>query len=249
MISKNIEVFKYNEIDSTNNEAQRLIEKKDDFPFWVVADTQTSGRGRKNRFWSSLKGNFMGTLVLKISIEKQFIPQLSFITSLAIKETVDLYKKSKGFKVMVKWPNDIIINDRKCAGILIENLKGKGKDFEFLAIGIGVNLILHPKNTAFKSTNLLNELGIKIKRDDFLIKLSENLINKMNFWEKGKNFPMILSSWLESAYKLNEVISMTLPDGKIIEGIFLGLNDEGGLILSHENKETVFYTGEIYENL
>ena len=101
MISKNIEVFKYNEIDSTNNEAQRLIEKKDDFPFWVVADTQTSGRGRKNRFWSSLKGNFMGTLVLKIRIEKQFIPHLSFITSLAIKETVDLYKKSKGFKVMV----------------------------------------------------------------------------------------------------------------------------------------------------
>ena len=48
MISKNIEVFKYNEIDSTNNEAQRLIEKKDDFPLWIVADIQTSGRGRKN---------------------------------------------------------------------------------------------------------------------------------------------------------------------------------------------------------
>ena len=107
-----------------------------------------TGGGRKNRFWSSFKGNFMGTFVLKIRIEKQFIPHLSFITSLAIKETVDLYKRSKDFKVMVKWPNDIIINDRKCAGILIENLKGKGKDFEFLAIGIGVNLILYPKNTS-----------------------------------------------------------------------------------------------------
>ena len=75
---------------------------------------------------------------------------------MAIKETVNLYKRSKDFKVMVKWPNDIIINDRKCAGILIENLKGKGKDFEFLAIGIGVNLILYPKNTSFKSTSLIN---------------------------------------------------------------------------------------------
>ena len=67
----NPEVIKFTEIDSTNNEAIRLINKKKSYPYWILADKQTAGKGRKNRYWDSLNGNFMGTYVFKINVEKK----------------------------------------------------------------------------------------------------------------------------------------------------------------------------------
>ena len=81
MDKEKIDITVLDEIDSTNNEAQRMLEFKNDFPFWIVANEQTSGRGRKNRYWVSQKGNFMGTFVLEHKIQKQFIPHLSFVVS------------------------------------------------------------------------------------------------------------------------------------------------------------------------
>ena len=122
-INSDIRILHYEEIDSTNNEAKRLYDNQKDLPYWIIADKQTSGKGRKNRFWDSPVGNFMGTFVLSIKGEKRILPQLSFVTALAIYNTILEYKpKENNSKVMLKWPNDIIINNRKCGGILIENL-------------------------------------------------------------------------------------------------------------------------------
>ena len=250
MFSNELKLFSYDEIDSTNNEAQRLLENIDNFPFWVVANKQTSGRGRKNRYWSSLEGNFMGTFVIKINIEKSLTPQLSFVTSVALRNTVNSFdKRLNNLDIKLKWPNDLILNNSKCAGILIESLRSEKKSSEILAIGIGVNLINSPINTSFKASNLREEMGVSIKRDDFLEKLNNNLIENLNLWEKGKNFKKILKEWLKVAYKLNDNISIILPNGKTLSGTFSGLDDQGGLILSQHNKETVFYAAEIYEGL
>ena len=128
MFSNELKLFSYDEIDSTNNEAQRLLENIDNFPFWVVANKQTSGRGRKNRYWSSLEGNFMGTFVIKINIEKSLTPQLSFVTSVALRNTVNSFdKKLNNLDIKLKWPNDLILNNSKCAGILIESLRSEKK--------------------------------------------------------------------------------------------------------------------------
>ena len=69
----NPEIIKYREIDSTNNEAVRLLTKKKSFPYWIVAEKQTDGKGRKNRYWDSLVGNFMGTYVLEILKENFYL--------------------------------------------------------------------------------------------------------------------------------------------------------------------------------
>ena len=139
MNKANIDIIILDQIDSTNNEAQRVLNYKSNFPFWIIANEQTSGRGRKNRYWVSQKGNFMGTFVLEHKIEKQYIPHLSFVTSLALRETIEGFNKGDK-EIFLKWPNDIIIKDSKCAGILIESLKSNS-DKEYLAIGIGVNLV------------------------------------------------------------------------------------------------------------
>ena len=150
--------------------------------------------------------------------------------------------------IFLKWPNDIIINDSKCAGILIESLRSNNNK-QYLAIGIGVNLIKHPLNSSFKATSLKEEFNFNVDRDEFLNKLNINLLENIKRWEKGKNFSQILKDWKKFAYKINENISMLLPTGKKIEGIFFDLNDQGGLILSRNDEKRVFYAAEIIEEL
>ena len=89
MSTKEIDIIILDEIDSTNNEAQRILDHKSNFPLWIIANEQTSGSRKKNRYWVSQKGNFMGTFVLEHKIEKQYIPHLSFVTSLALRETIE----------------------------------------------------------------------------------------------------------------------------------------------------------------
>ena len=247
MRTKEIDIIILDEIDSTNNEAQRILDHKSNFPLWIIANEQTSGRGRKNRYWVSQKGNFMGTFILEHEIEKQYIPHLSFVTSLALKNTIEGLNSCMT-DIFLKWPNDIIINDSKCAGILIESLKSNN-DKEYLAIGIGVNLIKFPLNSSFKATSLKKEFNFDIDRDEFLKKLNINLLESIKIWEKGKNFSKILEDWKKFAYKINENISMLLPTGKKLDGIFSDLNDQGGLILSHNGEKSVFYAAEIIEEL
>ena len=247
MSTKEIEIIILDEIDSTNNEAQRILYHKSNFPLWIIANEQTSGRGRKNRYWVSQKGNFMGTFVLEHEIEKQYIPHLSFVTSLALKKTIEDFNSGM-IDIFLKWPNDIIINDSKCAGILIESLRSDNNK-EYLAIGIGVNLIKHPLNSSFKATSLKEEFNFNIERDEFLNKLNINLLENIKRWERGRNFSQILKDWKKFAYKINENISMLLPTGKKIEGIFSDLDDQGGLILSRNDEKSVFYAAEIIEEL
>ena len=247
MRTKEIDIIILDEIDSTNNEAQRILDNNNNFPLWIIANEQTSGRGRKNRYWVSQKGNFMGTFILEHEIEKQYIPHLSFVTSLALKKTIDGF--SSGMTdIFLKWPNDIIINDSKCAGILIESLRSN-TDKEYLAIGIGVNLIKFPLNSSFKASSLKKEFNIDVDRNEFLNKLNINLLENIKRWENGKNFSQILEDWKKFAYKINENISMLLPTGKKLDGIFSDLNDQGGLILCHNGEKSVFYAAEIIEEL
>ena len=106
MRTKEIDIIILDEIDSTNNEAQRILDHKSNFPLWIIANEQTSGRGRKNRYWVSQKGNFMGTFILEHEIEKQYIPHLSFVTSLALKKTIEDLNSGMT-DIFLKWPNAV----------------------------------------------------------------------------------------------------------------------------------------------
>ena len=219
MSTKEIDIIILDEIDSTNNEAQRILDHKSNFPLWIIANEQTSGRGRKNRYWVSQKGNFMGTFILEHEIEKQYIPHLSFVTSLALKKTIEDFNSGMT-DIFLKWPNDIIINDSKCAGILIESLRSNNNK-EYLAIGIGVNLIKYPLNSSFKATSLKEEFNFDVDRDEFLTKLNINLLENIKRWEKGKNFSQILKDWKNLPIKLTRVFQCCCPQEKKLRGYFL----------------------------
>ena len=115
--------------------------------------------------------------------------------------------------IFLKWPNDIIINDSKCAGILIESLRSNNSK-EYLAIGIGVNLIKYPLNSSFKATSLKEEFNFDVDRDEFLTKLNINLLENIKRWEKGKNFSQILKDWKNLPIKLMRVFQCCCPQEK-----------------------------------
>ena len=246
----NPEIIKYKEIDSTNNEAVRLLNKKKSFPYWIVAEKQTDGKGRKNRYWDSLVGNFMGTYVLEINLERKFLPHLAFVSALAIYDTIEKFILDVDGQILqLKWPNDLILNKFKCGGILIENIFSKADNYHILAIGIGVNLIKSPLRTTFPSSNIYDETNIKINPHKFLFELNKNIVKKIDYWNYGLNYKAILEQWIEKAYLLNKEISVTLPNGKKEKGIFSSIDNEGGLILSTKKSDKVFYAAEIFEGL
>lgn len=246
----NPEIIKYKEIDSTNNEAVRLLNKKKPFPYWIVAEKQTDGKGRKNRYWDSLVGNFMGTYVLEINLERKFLPHLAFVSALAIYDTIEKFILDVDGQILqLKWPNDIILNKLKCGGILIENIFSKADNYHILAIGIGVNLIKSPLRTTFPSSNIYDETNVKINPQKFLFELNKNIVKKIDYWNYGLNYKAILEQWIEKAYLLNKEISVTLPNGKKEKGIFSSIDNEGGLILSTKKSDKVFYAAEIFEGL
>tara|TARA_B100000212_G_scaffold318811_1_gene275515 strand:- start:171 stop:929 length:759 start_codon:yes stop_codon:yes gene_type:complete len=246
----NTDILKYKEIDSTNNEAVRLLDKKKSFPYWIVAEKQTAGKGRKNRYWDSLVGNFMGTYVLEINLERKFLPHLTFVSALAIYDTIQKFISNKNEKIIqLKWPNDLIINNSKCGGVLIENISSKKESNHIIAIGIGVNLIKSPSKTTFPSSNIFDETNVKINPDEFLFELDKNIIKKINFWKNGLNYEAILKQWIEKAFLLNKEIFVTLPNGKKEKGIFTSIDSEGGLILKTRDNDKIFYAAEIFEGL
>ena len=246
----NPEIIKYKEIDSTNNEAVRLLNKKKSFPYLIVAEKQTDGKGRKNRYWDSLVGNFMGTYVVEIDLERKFLPNLEFVCALAIYDTIEKFILDVDGQILqLKWPNDLILNKFKCGGILIENISSKADNHHILAIGIGVNLIKSPLRTTFPSSNIYDETNVKIDPYKFLLELNKNIVKKIDYWNYGLNYKAILEQWIEKAYLLNKEISVTLPNGKKEKGIFSSIDNEGGLILSTKKSDKVFYAAEIFEGL
>jgi BirA family biotin operon repressor/biotin-[acetyl-CoA-carboxylase] ligase len=192
----------------------------------------------------------MGTYVIEINIERKFLPNLAFVTALAIYDTIlKFISSSNGKMVQLKWPNDLILNKSKCGGVLIENISSKNENNHIIAIGIGVNLIKSPLKTTFPSCNIFEETNIKIDPEEFLFELDKNIIKKINFWNNGLNYEAILEQWIEKAFLLNKKISVTLPNGKKEKGIFSSIDKEGGLILTTNNKDKIFYAAEIFEGL
>ncbi len=227
-------IHEFLELESTNKTALELAQlgKISDREI-ILAKQQSAGRGRQNRSWISPAGNLYFSLLLlpKISVEK--IPHLSFVGITALRLAV---KNS-----VSKWPNDLLIEEKKVAGILLES-KISGGNCDFVALGIGVNLISNPSETIFPASNLKN-FGIEISPQEML----KNFLNEFEkLYQNWLNFGFagIRQLWLQNAYRLNEEIKIKL-DGEEIAGVFSGMDEEGNLILNREGKILKISVGDV----
>ncbi|MDN5787722.1 biotin--[acetyl-CoA-carboxylase] ligase [Pseudorhodobacter sp.] len=216
-------------VDSTNAYAARLAPTQ---PVWIMAAEQTGGRGRRGRPWSSPRGNFYATLALQPQEGAETVALRSFIAALALREAcIATTGLSTGFAL--KWPNDVLLNGGKLAGILLES-QGAGGRVSQLSIGIGVNLIAAPtadqlEPGAMPPVSLLQETGVRIVPEAFLPPLATAFAK----WEAcliADGFAPIRQEWLSHAARIGEAI--TARSGTSSEtGIFETIDASGALIL------------------
>ncbi len=232
---KNFNIKYFAEIDSTNSYLlnQGRLNLAHEFEV-AIADIQNQGRGRKNRKWQSYNENLQFSLLLKPKVKIIEISQLSILAVLALGEIIEELASSlnKEVEISYKWPNDLLLDSKKVAGILIEN-SIKNDQLHFVVIGMGVNLAKSPSSTIFPATNL-KDLSLEINKIQFLERLLDKFKLFYNSWQDF-GFANFRKLWLKKAYKVGQEIELTIDDKKIV-GIFSDIDDLGSMILQQQEK-------------
>ena len=222
------ELKTFDTIDSTNAEARRLVDGNVTKPTWIFSATQTAGRGRQNRPWISDAGNLFCTLLIQPGCTLRDAGQLSFVASLAVADVLAQYSPKTG--IALKWPNDVLLDERKVAGILLETCKTGSGRVDALAIGIGINLVHHPQDTDFPSTSLAACQGAKAPAPEtVLLDLDRCFAVWYETWQE-MGFAPVRNAWLERAAGLNELVTARLAQ-ETLSGRFETLAPSGELVL------------------
>lgn len=234
------------EIDSTNAHAARRAPDMAG-PEWILALAQTQARGRRGRKWLNPGGNFSATYLTRPSDPLPRVALRSFVAALALFDTfVAVSGRPEG--LALKWPNDVLLNGGKVAGILLES-NGRGGKIDYLAIGIGVNLVQAPdigdvEPQALRPVSLLSETGVRVSPEEFL----DILAPAYERWEQQfltMGFDPIRTAWLARAARLGDVITAR-TDKTAVTGTFQTVDAEGNLILSTAKGRVAIAAAEIY---
>ena len=202
----------------------------------LMAYLQTDGRGRKNNKWISNLGN----LFLSIKLNTFHISNpvlLNYLIGIIVYDTINYFLEDKK-NIFIKWPNDILIEKKKIAGILIDT-SSKGDKISDFYIGIGVNIKIAPINLEYETTSLKLESSMNLSRKKFLSKLTFYF----NYWEnilKRKSTSFIFKSWMERSLPIDSKISFRRNDS-IINGVYKGINSNGSIKILINNKENNFF--------
>lgn len=219
----------YEELDSTNVEARRLIMDGDGVHGGVVwSKVQSEGRGRYDRDWVSEDGNLFVSILLTPGVPLEECVQLSLLAAVSIAEMLeDILPEPE--RVTLKWPNDVLVDGKKIAGILLESFCDQKQNERWIVVGIGINILHAPERVAYPST-YLQEQGLDI--------VSAKIILSRLLYHFGQRYEMacvdgfqdVRAAWLKRAHAVGDTLRITLPDA-IIEGTFNGLSNQGELIL------------------
>ena len=231
-------------VKSTNLEIKKMISSKININnLCLSADNQTDGYGRRNAKWFSYKGNIHLSILVKPKCSINEVNQLSFMTSITLGDT--LKKIKSNINIKYKWPNDILLNKKKIAGVIVETSSFVNKKIKWVIIGIGLNIKKSPNlNTKeFKITSL-NKEKIYVRKDDFIDLFLQRFFRNYEFWKK-KGFNFIKKKWISNVYKKNNKIVVKYQNN-YIKGKILDLLINGGIKLktSKETKE-LFYGDQI----
>lgn len=232
----------FQRIGSTNDEARRLAGAGEPGPLWIVADQQTAGRGRRGRSWISPIGNLSATLLLNPGKPAAECAQLSFVSAIAAADTIAHF--APFVEVKLKWPNDVLANGRKIAGILLESASAGAEPY-FLAIGVGMNLAHFPVSTDFPATSLA-WLGVPVPpANEAVTQLAAQFAKWYGIWRE-RGFAPIRDIWLTRAANLGCAIRARLTAGET-SGMFEGIDENGALLLREtSNRLRVISAGEVF---
>ncbi|WP_339747046.1 biotin--[acetyl-CoA-carboxylase] ligase [uncultured Maricaulis sp.] len=211
---------------STNAEARTRALAGECGPLWLAARRQTAGRGRRGRAWQSLDGNLFASGLYVIDRPPAQVAQLSFVTALAVAAVCDAALGDVA-RTRLKWPNDVLVDGHKVAGILLESGAAPGGGL-WLAIGVGINLVAAPQDTE-RPAVALSQAGASLDREAALSLLAGAFESGFQHWMQS-GFGAIRDRWLTRAHGLGERCVVRLPN-ETLDGVFGDLGPDGALRL------------------
>ena len=231
------------EAASTNDEAKARAAAGAAEGTVVRAGRQRAGRGRRGRLWDSPPGNLYCSVLLRPACEARRVAQLSFVAALAV---LDLVDGPLPGRARCKWPNDILVDGGKVAGILLESALGSDGRVDWVVLGIGVNLVDHPGlEGPIPSTSLVAAGAPALAPEDALPLLLAALDRRRLAWE-SEGFSAVRRAWLARAHGLGGPV--TVANGReTLAGTFEGLDEEGALMLARAGDTTLsIAAGDVY---
>lgn len=256
-MNRNITIHEVKETDSTNSLAKKLAIEGARHLTVVWAHQQTSGRGRYGRKWISPPGNVFWSMILRPLSDWPSSAGLSHVAALAVHATISSLTDPQA-SVQIKWPNDVLVDGKKIAGILLEahhaiaNVdtieKHDNQSAGWVIVGIGINVTHFPANVHFPATSLHAEGVIDRDRDQVMATLSRYFMAELNHYiEEGA--PYLKKRLTPLMAGIGEEIRVRFSDNRDDDwvGVFSGLDDKGLLIVTEKNGEQrTVSTGEVF---
>ncbi|GAB4580346.1 MAG: biotin--[acetyl-CoA-carboxylase] ligase [Anaerolineales bacterium] len=233
----------FDTVGSTNDEAMRWMQTNPPNLSLVLADEQTQGRGRTGRRWLTPRGAALAVSVIlhPAQISLDTLPLINGVGALAVSEGL----RHLGLAPMIKWPNDVLLNGLKVAGILPES-QWMGEQLRGVVLGIGINILrasVPPAETVhFPAGCVEDALGRPIARETVLREVIVALLE----WLGHLGTPWLVHSWENQLAFRGEMVRVVPPVGDAVEGLLSGLTIEGNLRLRVDGEVQVFTAGEIH---
>lgn len=225
------EIRTVSETGSTNDDVAVLAREGALEGLWLRAGRQTGGKGRQGRLWVSPPGNLYASTLVRLRAEDSAAPTLALVAAVALHEVVSIYAPA----TLIKWPNDLLFNGAKLAGILLE------RQGDAVIVGFGVNLAHHPDGLDRLATSLGALGGMAPEPGPFLEILSRAFSRWLARW-RYEGLAPVRAAWLEAAHPLGTALAT--GEG---EGLFDGLNQDGALRLRLvDGSERVIHAGDIF---
>ena len=240
-------VYYFEEIDSTQNFAQNIAADKKENGTIIIAEKQTSGRGRLDRKWTSPKGGIWFSLIIHPKFDVSSSTLIPILSAVALSKSI---KSVLDIETEVKWPNDITMNGKKVAGVLVD-ASFQTNSIDYLILGIGINFDIDAKKLEKRLTKTPNFYGIDSLREkedktppkkllkEFLLQFEKNLF-QLDKGEKSK----IIKEWTKRAAALGKKITINTSNGKI-SGISQGIDNDGALKIKTRNEIKKIYVGDV----
>lgn len=210
---------------STNDEARSLARNGAPEGTLVWTRRQEAGRGRRGRTWSSPEGNLFMTLVLRPPVAPSQAAQVSFVAAVALGEAIASLIPGAP---RLKWPNDVLIDGAKTAGILLESEMGAGGAVDWLVLGVGVNVRHHPTDTEYAATSIAASGSPQVGVETMLERFARSFEAWYLRWT-GQGFAPVRAAWLNAAHGLGGPVVVRLSDGAFTAR-FADLDNDGALI-------------------
>ena len=248
----------YDSIGSTNSEALEAATAGDPGGIWFAARQQTAGRGRRGRPWESPYGNLAATLLIVPDCDPTLSATLGFVAGVSLSRALSVVlpnglvrigldggdSQDGQSRIALKWPNDVLADGAKLAGILLEAHKlADGR--QAIAIGIGVNVVAAPQGLPYPATSL-HALGVPRGAEDVFEALSDAWTETFGLWNDGRGIGDVLRHWRASAAGIGAPVAVN-QDGAVLRGIFESIDDVGRLIVRVEDDRRIAITaGDVH---